>query len=433
MTTGQQHSKQWNVHDFEHYHSGKMPEAEMHALEKAALDDPFLQDALDGYVFTKTPVEDIEALRKRLQPKKEQAKLIWYRQKSTSQFLKIAAMLVLFAGLAWLLYPTRQSKREEIASVTDKVAPRREVSSAPIAEDTQISSAQSEVATVSKNPAAQNASPAAGNVEIYKQEEKNKADQIVEVATSDDENIARTKDLAALDVKEMDELKKRKREEEAPSKKQAAVADADRADIIQGTVVDKQGQPVAFANVKVPNSNTNVSTDANGKFYFNNTQNIPSVPVNVNATGYEQATAAVSASNSNKIVLQENDKALSEVVVVGYGTTKKANRSAAPMAEKLKSAPVKHNRIELRNGQPVDGWDDFDRSITEQMKSSNPIDTTGEVVLSFDIDNFGAANNISVVKPLCDSCDARAKRMLQNAPAIKKIKRSKKVQAVVRF
>ena len=119
--------------------------------------------------------------------------------------------------------------------------------------------------------------------------------------------------------------------------------------------------------------------------------------------------------------------------MVGYGTTKKANRSAAPTAEKLKSVPVKHNRIELRNGQPVDGWDDFDRSITEQMKSSNPIDTTGEVVLSFDIDNFGAANNISVVKPLCDSCDARAKRMLQNAPAIKKIKRSKKVQAVVRF
>ena len=34
--------------DFERYHSGKMSAGEMHALEKAAMEDPFLADALEG-------------------------------------------------------------------------------------------------------------------------------------------------------------------------------------------------------------------------------------------------------------------------------------------------------------------------------------------------------------------------------------------------
>jgi hypothetical protein len=38
--------------DIERYYSGKMSPQERHALEKAALDDPFLADALEGYTFT---------------------------------------------------------------------------------------------------------------------------------------------------------------------------------------------------------------------------------------------------------------------------------------------------------------------------------------------------------------------------------------------
>jgi len=37
----------------------------MHALEKAALDDPFLADALEGYLYTTTASDDItQDLRK---------------------------------------------------------------------------------------------------------------------------------------------------------------------------------------------------------------------------------------------------------------------------------------------------------------------------------------------------------------------------------
>ena len=44
-----QELKSYNAADFQRYFNGAMPPKEMHALEKAALDDPFLAEALEGY------------------------------------------------------------------------------------------------------------------------------------------------------------------------------------------------------------------------------------------------------------------------------------------------------------------------------------------------------------------------------------------------
>lgn len=40
---------QYSAGDIQRYHDGQMSPAEMHALERAALDDPFLADAIEGY------------------------------------------------------------------------------------------------------------------------------------------------------------------------------------------------------------------------------------------------------------------------------------------------------------------------------------------------------------------------------------------------
>ena len=60
--------------DFERYHAGKMSAAEMHALEKAAMEDPFLADALEGFVFTPTPQNDLELIRTKLFGEKKEEK-----------------------------------------------------------------------------------------------------------------------------------------------------------------------------------------------------------------------------------------------------------------------------------------------------------------------------------------------------------------------
>ncbi len=121
MTNEHNDNRLWSVEDFERYHSGKMPDQEMHELEKAALDDPFLEDALEGYAFTKTPVADIEALQNKLFTGQTQAKIFAIKNKFTQKILRIAAILIMFGGLGWLLYQNKENKPVNIAKVNTPI------------------------------------------------------------------------------------------------------------------------------------------------------------------------------------------------------------------------------------------------------------------------------------------------------------------------
>src|SRR5687768_15504543 len=66
----QQSNHPYTAEDIRRYLQGEMPEAEMHALEKAALDDPMLADAIEGFQASiaahgevKT-LQDVEALNR---------------------------------------------------------------------------------------------------------------------------------------------------------------------------------------------------------------------------------------------------------------------------------------------------------------------------------------------------------------------------------
>src|ERR1700754_1790933 len=59
--------------DIEKYLKGELSPTEMHALEKKALDDPFLADALEGAEFLgpEAFLDDLEDLRQQLQARIE--------------------------------------------------------------------------------------------------------------------------------------------------------------------------------------------------------------------------------------------------------------------------------------------------------------------------------------------------------------------------
>src|SRR5439155_18288995 len=60
--------KNFTAADIERYHKGLLSPEEMHAVEKAALDDPFLADALEGYGGASTnAAADLSELEKKLQ------------------------------------------------------------------------------------------------------------------------------------------------------------------------------------------------------------------------------------------------------------------------------------------------------------------------------------------------------------------------------
>ena len=91
-----------------------------------------------------------------------------------------------------------------------------------------------------------------------------------------------------------------------------------------GVVVDAQGQPVPGASVIVKGTATGTMTDINGQFSISVRSG---ATLEISCLGY--ATVEAAAKANLRIVLQEDSEYLDDVVVVGYGTQKKANLTGA--------------------------------------------------------------------------------------------------------
>src|SRR5215216_4899529 len=96
-------NKEYSAVDIERYHSGQMSAEERHALEKAALDDAFLSDALEGYAYTATASEDVLKLQTRLNEKTGKNKVVPLFF-SNRKWIRAAAVILVVAGSMWLLY-----------------------------------------------------------------------------------------------------------------------------------------------------------------------------------------------------------------------------------------------------------------------------------------------------------------------------------------
>ena len=115
--------------------------------------------------------------------------------------------------------------------------------------------------------------------------------------------------------------------------------------------------------------------------------------------GYDPVEVPVDTSRTMLIAMNEDQKGLSEVVVVGYGVNKKANKDSTP--------------------QPVDGKRKYQKYLKENLV--RPTDETcaqvkGKVVLAFLVNRDGRPFHIKVKKSLCESSDKEAIRLVQEGP-----------------
>ena len=104
----------------------------------------------------------------------------------------------------------------------------------------------------------------------------------------------------------------------------ALPAIAQKTQTFKGVVVDTTGEPIIGASVKVVGTTTGTITDLDGKFMVV----VPSgKQVEISYIGY--ITQVLSDFKQTKIELKEDTQQLDEVVVVGYGTQKKAHLTGA--------------------------------------------------------------------------------------------------------
>ncbi len=93
---------------------------------------------------------------------------------------------------------------------------------------------------------------------------------------------------------------------------------------ITGVVVDSHGEPVIGANVVQKGTTNGGLTDIDGRFSIR----VPEgATIQISFVGYQ--TVEVKAAPNMRVVLKEDTELLEEVVVVGYGTQKKANLTGA--------------------------------------------------------------------------------------------------------
>lgn len=111
---------------------------------------------------------------------------------------------------------------------------------------------------------------------------------------------------------------------------------------IQGTVVDEEGNPVVAATVvEVDNTRNGTTTDLNGKFTLSVK---PGASLDVSFLGMMTQRVPVNGAVSDlRVVLKSDMAKIDEVVVVGYGTQKRASITAAVSqiaGEELEKAPT---------------------------------------------------------------------------------------------
>ena len=119
------------------------------------------------------------------------------------------------------------------------------------------------------------------------------------------------------------------------------------AEQIKGSVLSNTGEPLIGVTVRATGSSAGTVTDIDGNFSINVA---PGTQLTFSYTGFKSHSAK--AQNGMRITLQSDVNDLNEVVVVGYGTQKKANLTGAVASV---SGSVLENRPISNLGQGLQG------------------------------------------------------------------------------
>jgi TonB-dependent SusC/RagA subfamily outer membrane receptor len=159
---------------------------------------------------------------------------------------------------------------------------------------------------------------------------------------------------------------------------------------ITGQVLAKgDGQPLPGVSIAVAGKNERTQTDANGRFKI---KALPGDELNLAYIGFETKRLKVNKQDSLNITLKQNESALSEVVVIGYGASKD----------------------EAATARPQNGWSEFNQYLKENAKPVNG--KTGVVRLSFVVNADHTLSDFKILKNLSPEADKAAIKLIEDGP-----------------
>lgn len=448
--------KIYTAADIEKYHRGQLSAAEMHAMEKAALEDPMLAEAMDGYAHANYPVaDDINDLQQRLQKRLEEKssrtpvvplapasgkKNYWWRAAAAVLALAVAGAAIYQIALRndqpadiAQNHPgtdTTQGEKEDARAPDSAIAetpPRIDESAEPKPATTgNVKEAEQKAETTKPTPAPTAAAPddevrslevvTAPSQEIAAARAAEESRRLQQMTAADTTRIARKYNGIVNNQQGNDVVFNNKKKTNAS---QGYLGEQPQYRMFRGQVVDQNNQPVPFANITNTSDRVGTYADANGNFVLISEDSV--MNVQVKSVGHTNQVIDLVASNQpRKIELQEDLTVKTRVLDTTYRVTNLARLS-----------PLRHEEPE-----PVDGWQLYDTYVINNLKMPDQLQKTPApptVELSFEVNSMGQPVNIRVVRSLCSECDAEAIRLLREGPRWKPVRKNNRTTVVISF
>jgi len=416
----------FSVEEIRKYLDGQLTDQEMQALEKAALEDPFLSDAIEGigesrnhaYSFESGVADLQNRLTQRIREKNRKSAMVLLFSK-----WKIAASVIFMLGFTALIiiYISNKSHRSEIAKSFKNDSGTENLVSSPTNKRTD-TSAKSSSATLSANSDSDKRAIVSilhterviksGNKklltlklskipdsQIKKQDDqstvylsKPSSDSIAEPATS---NSVVKNDVSSPTILQSD----KKNEEVKDNNLARSAYKSLPGNYIKGVVTDEKGNPIPNAAVSIKGAKKSVVTDQTGFFKLYTIDPEFANQIIVNSVGYESFSVKLNTDSSYTNLIQ-----------------------LIPASTVLNEVVIKKNSTES-----VIGWDAF-RNYIDSNKKILTADSVlkGIEVISFIVNNKNELSAFKIEKSVSPAHDAEIIRLIKTAPPLTIIKGKKK-------
>lgn len=438
MLEGNNDIKKYSAEDIDRYLNRQMSEGEMHALEKAALEDPFLAEAIEGYMNT-PPVsvkKDIDKLVGELNEKTNTRRVVAIGYKRFAWSAAAAVIIVLGAATTWYwLRPSADNniaqKIQEEQTVPATAPPAIQQDQLKIIDTSHLLNVPVKEPVTIASPAEKKTipSPLPGIVAANESEERTR-EQKKDIAAArmkaDDhaQPVAATKnqeehqaEVADVSVGRRDTINRLTADmATAPARDESQLASTGYFTpyIFSGRITDDKNKPLPFVNISIPNTPTSIYSDAEGNFRLASADS--QLVVQLKSVGFEEVKATLHSNiAANTLQLKPHKNSLQEVVVTGYGASRKQAMGVAKTDKKEDAVADEESEAE-----PRDGWAAYDAYMMNNARLpgiSNSPGLKGSVELSFKVNKYGIISELEVKHSTCTPCDKEAVRLIKEGPA----------------
>ena len=412
MSDNKDHITHYTQADIDRYLQGRLTPAQMHALEKAALRDPFLADAIEGYREADPALAAQHLTDIRQQLSAAPARIRPIPQHSPARWWRAAAAILLIAGGAtagWLIWNKDVHTRELAQANTPQSAPApadtthndrvpQQTVTTPATEQTHkedmaahrpaaaIPSAKTGRISNGKNiPVMDSANPktlSAGLTDLM-----GKRDMMQkEIDATREALMQKQQAFNAGAAQEATAMKM------APAPAPASARPIKLAEFA-GVVKDSKDSPVSGASVTLANTKKGQVTDNTGTFRFLAPDT--SQQIAVAALGFTRTQLTIKPEKPAEIKLVPDNQALSEVVVTGSNSAK---------TKTVLSRDLQQDSI-----IPSGGWERFAAQLRKKITDAHMMqadDIHGTIEAMITLNAKGKAVNCSIIKTFNRSLDA---------------------------